>query len=171
MATLQLKSVQEEWIPVQKTAVTYILAIIISTSFYTFPFLMAIAMTNNVCGVKKWPKSTQATFFLSLIWMQFLAQLQITSIPWLIALNFFLWITFSCYTKTVTEQVAILLYIQNLESIGFYCENWSIFQFGDMYWLNSYIFTHSNNIRHADLLREMKLYEINCVFFFFHPIN
>jgi hypothetical protein len=35
----------------------------------------------------------------------------------------------------------------------------------------SYIFEHSNNIHHVDLLREMKLYEINYFFFFFFTFN
>jgi hypothetical protein len=134
---------RKEWIPVQKTAVTCILAIIIYISFYTCPFLMVIAMMNDVCGVKKWPIWwTLMTLSLSLTWTQFLAQLHITRISWHIALNFFLWITFSCYTKAVTVQVTILLYVQTWESIRFYCENWSIFQFGDMYWLT--IVTFSN---------------------------
>ena len=46
---------RKELIPVQKTAVTCILAIIISISFYTCSFLMVTAMTNTLCGVKKWP--------------------------------------------------------------------------------------------------------------------
>ena len=68
-------------------------------------------------------------------------------------------------------QVAIFLYIQTWEAIRLYSEYWSIFQFGDMYWLILVTFTHSINIRHVDLPREMKLYEINCFFSRFHPKN
>jgi len=162
---------RKEWIPVQKTAVTSILAIIISTPFYSCSFPMVIAMTNTVCGVKKWPIWTQTTFFLFLTWTQFLAQLHMTRILWVIALNFFLWITFSCYTKAVTVQVEILLYIQTNLGIDplllwkpehFPIRRYVLAQY-------SYIFTHSNNIRHVKLLRAKKLYETNYVVFsFFH---